>query len=144
MARPQRTQTYSKLLKEISPMALSGHSKVTVVGAGQVGMAATFSLLSMGICSDLSLVDVRKDAALGEQMDLVHGQAFLGRRCNIQGDSDYAISKGGLEQFERLFTMSDVTRYEMLFTRTVWYIVKTFGKKYSRNLARGVGRKSGG
>ena len=93
MAQPQRTQTYSKLLKEISPVALTGHSKVTVVGAGQVGMAATFSLLSMGVCSDLALVDVRKEAAQGERLDLVHGQAFLGRRCNIEADSDYSVSK---------------------------------------------------
>lgn len=90
---PARTQTYSKLMKEISPVPHSGPSKVTVVGAGQVGMAATFSLLSMGICSDLALVDVRKEVVTGEKLDLLHGQAFMGRRCNIEADSDYSITK---------------------------------------------------
>jgi L-lactate dehydrogenase len=94
MAQPQRTQTYSKLLKEISPVVSVGHSKVTVVGAGQVGMACTFSLLTMGICSDLALVDLRKELVMGEKMDLIHGQAIIGRRCNIEADSDYAVSKG--------------------------------------------------
>jgi len=93
MAAPPRSMTYNKLLKEISPVPHQGHSKVTVVGAGQVGMAATFSMLVKGVCSDLALVDVRKDVVEGERLDLMHGQAFMGRRCNVEADSDYAVSK---------------------------------------------------
>ena len=88
-----RTLTYSKLMKEIAPQVVSGHSKVTVVGCGQVGMAAAFSMLTMGVCSDLALCDMRRDAAIGEKMDLLHGLAFLGRRVWVEADSDYAISK---------------------------------------------------
>ena len=86
--------TRGKLLKEISPEVIISSQKVTVVGAGQVGMAGAFALLTMGICSDLALVDLRSDAVIGEKMDLMHGQAFLGKRCNITADSDYAVSKG--------------------------------------------------
>ena len=57
-------------------------------------MAGAFSLLAMGICTDLCLCDARRDAAIGEQLDLQHGQAFLGRRVNITADSDYAVSRG--------------------------------------------------
>ena len=88
-----RTLTYSKLMKEISPQVVAGHAKVTVVGCGQVGMAAAFSMLTMGVCSDLALCDMRKDAAIGEKMDLLHGLAFLGRRVWIEADSDYIVSK---------------------------------------------------
>jgi len=88
-----RTLTYSKLMKEISPQVVHGHSKVTVVGCGQVGMAAAFSMLTMGVCSDLALCDMRKDAAEGEKMDLLHGLAFLGRRVWIEADCDYVVSK---------------------------------------------------
>lgn len=84
----------NKLLKEISPHVAISSQKVTVVGAGQVGMAGAFALLTLGVCTDLAIVDVRQDAAVGEKMDLVHGQAFLGKRCNITADSDYAVSKG--------------------------------------------------
>jgi L-lactate dehydrogenase len=80
-------------MKKVSPTASLGPTKVTVVGAGQVGMAATFSLLTMDICSDLALVDVRKEVVMGEKLDLMHGQALTGRRCNIEADSDYAVSK---------------------------------------------------
>jgi len=88
-----RTLTYSKLMKEISPQVVSGHSKVTVVGCGQVGMAAAFSMLTMGVCSDLALCDMRKEAAIGEKMDLLHGLAFLGRQVHIEAGSDYTISE---------------------------------------------------
>jgi len=80
-------------MKEIAPQVVSGHAKVTVVGCGQVGMAAAFSMLTLGVCSDLALVDMRKDAALGEKLDLTHGLAFLGRRVWVDADDDYAISK---------------------------------------------------
>ena len=88
-----RTLTYSKLMKEISPQVVSGHAKVTVVGCGQVGMAAAFSMLTLGVCSDLALCDMRRDAAIGEKMDLLHGLAFLGRRVWVEADSDYVITK---------------------------------------------------
>lgn len=55
-------------------------------------MASAFSLLSMGICSDLCLVDARKEICLGEQMDLVHGLAFYGGAVRISADSDYSVS----------------------------------------------------
>jgi L-lactate dehydrogenase len=90
---PTKSRTYRRLIKQVSAPPPFGQSKVTVVGGGQVGMAATFSLLAMGICSDLALVDVRKEAVMGERLDLLHGQAFTGRRCNIEADSSYAITK---------------------------------------------------
>jgi len=79
-------------MKEISPQVVSGHAKVTIVGCGQVGMAAAFSVLTLGVCSDLALCDMRRDAAIGEMMDLAHGLAFLGRRVHIEADSDLSIS----------------------------------------------------
>ena len=56
-------------------------------------MASAFSMMTLGVCSDLALVDMRRESAIGEKMDLSHGVAFLGRRINIEGDSDYAVSK---------------------------------------------------
>ena len=67
-------------------------------------MAAAFSMLTMGVCSDLALCDVRKEAAIGEKMDLLHGLAFLGRRVWVEADCDYAISK---VQSVCLFAFSD-------------------------------------
>jgi len=92
-AREPRTMTAIKMMKEVSRQVDSGHSKVTVVGCGQVGMAAAFSMLTMGVCSDLALCDMRKDVVMGEKMDLLHGLAFLGRQVHIDADSDFSVSK---------------------------------------------------
>jgi len=82
-----------KLMKEVSRPVTSSHSKVTVVGCGHVGMAAAFSMLTMGVCSDLALCDMRKDAVIGEKMDLLHGLAFIGRQVHIEAGSDFSISE---------------------------------------------------
>jgi len=84
--------TAIKLLKEISPQVVTGHSKVTVVGCGKVGMAAAFSMLTLGVCSDLALYNRTKDTVVGEKMDLLHGLAFLGRRVHVEAGSDFSIS----------------------------------------------------
>lgn len=86
--------TAAKLLTEISPTPQVSSAKVTIVGTGAVGMAGAFSILTMGVASDLALVDARKDAVKGEQMDLMHGQAITGKRCNIVADSDFACTAG--------------------------------------------------
>jgi len=91
--KPVRTLTAIKMMKETSRQVESGHDKVTVVGCGQVGMAAAFSMLTLGVCSDLALCDMRKEAAIGEKMDLLHGLAFLGRHIHIDADNDFAISE---------------------------------------------------
>jgi len=90
--RTRRTRTAIKLMKEVSPQVVSGNAKVTVVGCGQVGMAAAFSMLTLGVCSDLALCDTNKDVVVGEKMDLLHGLAFLGRQVHIKADSDFSIS----------------------------------------------------
>lgn len=68
-------------------------AKVTVVGTGQVGMAAAFAMVTQGIVSELALIDMVETKLRGEMMDLQHGQAFL-RTVKVQASTDYAVSKG--------------------------------------------------
>ena len=91
--RSRRTTTAIKMIKEISRPVETSYSKVTIVGCGQGGMAAAFSMLTMGVCSDLALCDTRKDVVVGEKMDLLHGLAFLGRQVQIEADTDFSISE---------------------------------------------------
>ncbi|XP_046645792.1 L-lactate dehydrogenase-like [Daphnia pulicaria] len=82
-----------KLKTEIqTPVAHSG-SKVTIVGVGQVGMACAFSIMTQGIASELTLIDVMEDKLKGELMDMQHGLAFLGN-IKMTAGSDYALSAG--------------------------------------------------
>ncbi|CAM1331090.1 LDHB (predicted) [Pycnogonum litorale] len=69
------------------------HSKVTIVGVGQVGMACAFSLLTQNIVRNISLVDVVSDKLRGEMLDLQHGMVFH-KHVNVVADSDYSITAG--------------------------------------------------
>jgi L-lactate dehydrogenase len=51
---------------------------VGIVGTGQVGMAAAYTIFIAGLASDIILLDKNMRKAEGEAMDLMHGQAFAG------------------------------------------------------------------
>ena len=51
--------------------------KVTVIGAGFVGATTAYTLMMGGLVSELVLIDVNKDKAEGEVMDLNHGMPFV-------------------------------------------------------------------
>lgn len=50
--------------------------KVAVVGCGFVGSASAFALMQTGLFSEMVLVDVVKEKAVGEAMDISHGTAL--------------------------------------------------------------------
>lgn len=79
-------------------------NKISVIGAGFVGSAVTFALVESGIASDIVLVDVNKEKAEGEVMDISHGAAFV-KAVNIKAgdyrdtvDSDIVIVTAGAGQ----------------------------------------------
>lgn len=50
--------------------------KIVIVGAGSVGTAFAYSLLIQGLVSQIVVIDVNKERAEGEVMDLDHGIPF--------------------------------------------------------------------
>jgi L-lactate dehydrogenase len=63
--------------------------KVVIVGTGFVGMSYAYALLNQGTAEELVLIDVNKEKAEGEAMDLNHGLAFAPKKMNIKaGDYD--------------------------------------------------------
>lgn len=65
--------------------------KVAVVGCGFVGSSSAFALMQSGMFSEMVLIDVMKEKAEGEAMDISHGTA-LNAPMNIYAD-DYADAK---------------------------------------------------
>jgi len=57
--------------------------KVVIVGTGFVGMSYAYALVNQGATEELVLIDINKDKAEGEAMDLNHGLALASRRMNI-------------------------------------------------------------
>ncbi|CAN0424222.1 L-lactate dehydrogenase [Lampetra fluviatilis] len=87
--------TKGKLIHEMVPSKERDppHSKVTIVGVGQVGMAAAISVLLRDLADELALVDVVEDRLKGEMMDLLHGSLFL-KTAKIVADKDYSVTAG--------------------------------------------------
>jgi L-lactate dehydrogenase len=59
---------------------------VGIIGTGNVGVAAAYALFQRQIASSLVLVDLDRRRAEGEAMDLMHGQALVGRVTVRAGD----------------------------------------------------------
>lgn len=60
-------------------------NKVAIVGCGNVGMSYAYALLNQRTyVNELVLIDVNKEKALGEAMDLNHGLAFAPSKIDIK------------------------------------------------------------
>lgn len=85
-----------------------GKRKVVLVGTGFVGMSMAYAILSQGTSSgvnELVLIDVLKDKAIGEAMDLAHGLPCSSSHMKIKAgdydeceDADIVVITAGLNQ----------------------------------------------
>jgi len=63
--------------------------KVAIVGTGMVGMSYAYAMLNQGACDELVLIDLNRERAAGEAMDLNHGLPFAVSNMRISaGDYD--------------------------------------------------------
>lgn len=58
-------------------------NRVAVIGTGFVGSSYAFALMNQGIADELVLIDVNKEKAKGDVMDLNHGKVFAPKPMNI-------------------------------------------------------------
>ncbi len=64
-------------------------TRVVVIGTGFVGSSICYATIIQGLCSELVLIDVQKEKALGEAMDLQHGLPLLSTPMKVwAGDYD--------------------------------------------------------
>lgn len=85
-----------------------GKRKVVLVGTGFVGMSMAYSLLNQGDTTginELVLIDVLKDKAIGEAMDLAHGLPCSSSHLKVKAgdylecnDADIVVITAGLNQ----------------------------------------------
>lgn len=62
--------------------------KVAIIGCGFVGSASAFALMQSGLFSEMVLIDVDRERAEGEAMDISHGIPFAGPMKIYAGDYD--------------------------------------------------------
>lgn len=80
-------------------------SKVAIIGAGFVGSTAAYSLFIDGCCEEIALIDINKEKAKGEALDLVHGNLFTpytkvkyGNSYTLCKDADIIVITAGAHQ----------------------------------------------
>ena len=77
-------------------------SKITVIGAGSVGSTVANDLMIQGIATEIVLVDINKQKAFGEALDIYQGAPFCSPAIVRSGDyedaegSDIVIITSGL------------------------------------------------
>ncbi len=96
--------------------------KITVIGAGQVGSTIAFALTLKRLASEIVLIDIAKDRAMGEAMDIRQGTPFIGPVSIREGEyedargSDIVVlssgvaRKPGQSRLELAQTNVDITK----------------------------------
>lgn len=76
--------------------------KVAIIGTGLVGSSTAFSLITQGVCEEILMIDLNKEKALGEVMDLNHCIEYLNRNTKVRvgsyeecGDVDIVVITAG-------------------------------------------------
>ena len=64
--------------------------KVAIIGCGFVGSASAFALMQSGLFSEMVLIDVNRDRAEGEALDIAHGMPLAYPMKIYAGDYDSA------------------------------------------------------
>ena len=77
-------------------------NKVSIIGTGSVGSTIAYTLTVMGLASEIVMIDINNEKALGEALDIRQGTPFCGACSIYAGDyrdavnSDIVIVTSGL------------------------------------------------
>ena len=76
--------------------------KVAIVGCGLVGSSTAFSLVTQGVCDEVMMIDINKERAYGEMLDLKDSIEYLNRNVMVCtgdykdcGDMDIVVITAG-------------------------------------------------
>jgi len=111
--------------------------KVVLVGTGFVGMSFAYSLFNQGGANELVLIDVLKEKAQGEALDLAHGIAYAPSKMEVKygeyeecKDADIVVITAGIAQ------KPGQTRLELVETNTK--IVKSIVEQVMKSGFKGI------
>ena len=77
-------------------------NKISIIGTGSVGSTIAYTLTVMGIASEIVMIDINSEKALGEALDIRQGTPFCGACSVYAGDyrdaasSDIVILTSGI------------------------------------------------
>jgi len=103
-------------------------SKVVVIGAGKVGATVAYTIMMNNLTSEIVLVDVDRDRARGEALDISHGIAYFKQLTIRDGDyadcadADVIVLTAGIPR-QPGQTRLDLARTNVAVTREIVYNV---------------------
>jgi malate/lactate dehydrogenase len=69
--------------------------KVSIIGgAGRVGSTAAYTLVNLGLVDEIYLLDIAKERAAGEALDITHSLSGMNSDVVVEGGDDYAGVRG--------------------------------------------------
>jgi len=104
--------------------------KVSIIGTGFVGSTTAYTLMLSGLVSEIVLVDVNKDKAEGDAMDMSHGVSFVRPVKITAGDfkdchgSDVVVIAAGANQKVGETRLDLVKKNTKIFQSIIPEIVK--------------------
>lgn len=106
--------------------------KIVLIGAGMVGMSFAYAALNQNACDELVLIDINRERAIGEAMDLNHGLAFSGTSMRIYAgdyndcsDADIVVICAGVNQKEGESRLELLSRNAQVFESIIKPVVKS-------------------
>lgn len=63
-------------------------SKIAIVGCGNVGSTTAYTIINQGLCEEIALIDINKEKAVGEALDMQHSIYFMNRNIKVYA-ADY-------------------------------------------------------
>lgn len=108
------------------------NNKIVIIGCGNVGMSYAYALLNQNTnVNELVLIDLDKERAIGEAMDLNHGIAFAPGRINIKAgdysdckDADIVCIAAGANQNPGETRMDLINKNSVIFKSIVTEVMK--------------------
>lgn len=80
-------------------------AKVAIIGAGFVGSTSAYSIMARGLVSEIVLVDIRREKAEGEAMDISHALSFVkpvsvraGDYADVAGSDIVVVTAGAAQK----------------------------------------------
>lgn len=86
------SDTFLSFLTFLGDGVLNNH-KVSVIGAGNVGATICYQLAMKNLCSEIVLIDLLEDMAIGKSLDLTQAAAASGSATKINATTNYEAIK---------------------------------------------------
>lgn len=111
---------------------MDDNKKVVIIGTGFVGMSCAYALLNQNACDELVLIDINKEKAKGEAMDLNHSLAFSPAEMRIYSgnysachDADIIVIAAGVNQKEGETRIDLLKRNQEVFKSVITPVIES-------------------